>query len=164
MDHTLIVYSFVRFFARKLNTAKDNSHTTIIANIHQRYIKRKHPKRCNLSIRDVYSYPNSPAAEAEDVVLHAFETGYRHVSLIPFPVISIPNKYQIDSARAYRNEGPCADAVRKSWLARSEIFFTSKVPPRVMGYEKTTAAVNSSFHQTGLDYIDLLVLTFRFRE
>ena len=155
--------SFIRFFAWKLSTSKENSHTTIIANIHQRYIKRKHQKGV-ISRSGMYSYPNSPAAEAEDVVLHAFKTGYRHVSFIPFPVISIPNRSQIDSARAYRNEGPCADAVRKSGLARSEIFFTSKVPPRAMGYEQTTAAVKSSFHQTGLDYIDLLVLSFRFRE
>ncbi|MCJ1470884.1 hypothetical protein MMC07_009531 [Pseudocyphellaria aurata] len=53
------------------------------------------------------------AAVAEDVVLQAFKAGYRHV----------------DSARVYRNEGPCADAIKKSGIPRSEIFFTSKVPP-----------------------------------
>lgn len=63
----------------------------------------------------------SPAAIAESVVLHAFKTGYRH----------------IDSARAYRNEQPCADAIRSSThsIPRSEVYFTSKVPPRAMGYE-----------------------------
>ncbi|KAK4691858.1 hypothetical protein P7C71_g5235, partial [Lecanoromycetidae sp. Uapishka_2] len=78
----------------------------------------------------------------EDVVLHAFKTGYRH----------------IDSARAYRNEQPCADAMRKAKIPRNEIFFTSKVPPRAMGYEKTKDAIESSFKQTELDYIDLYLI------
>lgn len=63
--------------------------------------------------------------------------------------------YLPDSARVYRNEQPCADAVRKSGIPRSEIFFTSKVPPRDMGYDRTKAAIEASFKQTGLDYIDL---------
>lgn len=87
------------------------------------------------------SYCFRPASECESVVLHALKTGYRH----------------IDSARAYRNEQPCADAIRASGIPRSEIFFTSKVPPRSMGYEATKAAIESSFKQTGLDYIDLCV-------
>ena len=64
---------------------------------------------------------HSPADVTESVSLHALRTGYRH----------------IDSARAYRNEQPCADAIRASGLPRSEIFFTSKVPPQSMGYEET---------------------------
>ncbi|KAL8904535.1 MAG: hypothetical protein Q9207_003189 [Kuettlingeria erythrocarpa] len=79
---------------------------------------------------------------AEDVVLHAFKTGYRHV----------------DSARAYRNEGPCAEAIKKFGIPRSEIFLTSKVPPRSMGYEQAKSSINSSFSQTGLDYIDLYLI------
>lgn len=64
---------------------------------------------------------------------------------------------KVDSARAYRNEGPCSDAIKKSGLPRSEIFFTSKVPPRSIGYEQTKASINSTFEQTGLDYIDLYI-------
>ncbi|KAL8734748.1 MAG: hypothetical protein Q9181_003088 [Wetmoreana brouardii] len=64
----------------------------------------------------------------------------------------------IDSARVYRNEGPCAEAIKKSGIPRSEIFFTSKVPPRSMGYEQTKSAIKSSFGQTGLDYIDLYLI------
>lgn len=62
---------------------------------------------------------------------------------------------QVDSARAYRNEGPCSAAIENSGIPRSEIFFTTKVPPRSMGYEQTKASIESSFKQTGLDYIDL---------
>lgn len=63
--------------------------------------------------------------------------------------------HQVDSARVYRNEGPCSEAIKKSGIPRSEIFFTSKVPPRSMGYDQTKASISSSFSQTGFDYIDL---------
>ena len=74
--------------------------------------------------------------------LHALKTGYRH----------------IDSARAYRNEQPCADAIRASGIPRDKIFFTSKVPPRSMGYEATKKSIESSLSQTKLDYIDLYLI------
>ncbi|KAJ4504160.1 hypothetical protein HRR83_008594 [Exophiala dermatitidis] len=89
-----------------------------------------------------YGVYQTPAAQCEEVTLHAFRTGYRH----------------IDSARAYRNEQPCADAIRNSGLKREEIFFTSKVPPRAMGYEGAKKSIESSFIQTGLDYIDLYLI------
>ena len=89
-----------------------------------------------------YGVYQTPANITEEVVLKAFESRYRHV----------------DSARVYRNEQPCADAIRKSGIPRSEIFFTSKVPPRSMGYDATNSAIASSFSQTGLDYIDLYLI------
>lgn len=89
-----------------------------------------------------YGVYQTPADVAEDVTLHAFKAGYRHV----------------DSARVYRNEQPCADAMKKCKIPRSEIFFTSKVPPRSMGYEQTKSSIESSFKQTGLDYIDLYLI------
>jgi diketogulonate reductase-like aldo/keto reductase len=49
--------------------------------------------------------------------------------------------------------------MKKSGIPRSEIFFTSKLPPRSMGYEATKSAIESTFKQTGLDYIDLSVVT-----
>ena len=86
-----------------------------------------------------YGVYQTPADVAESVTLHALKSGYRH----------------IDSARAYRNEQPCADAMRASGLKRSDIFFTSKVPPKSMGYDAAKKSMESSFSQTGLDYIDL---------
>lgn len=101
-----------------------------------------------------------PANVAEEVVLHAFGTGYRHVrGQDSSGKASLITVIQVDSARAYRNERPCADAIRKSGIPRSDIFFTTKVPPRSMGYEQTKASIESSFKQTGLDYIDLSVET-----
>ncbi|CAO1605415.1 hypothetical protein XANCAGTX0491_008933 [Xanthoria calcicola] len=111
-------------------------------------IKSESTKRKNPSTStDFTEAPHSsvflrPADVAEEVVLHSFKAGYRHV----------------DSARVYRNEGPCAEAIKKSGIPRSEIFFTSKVPPRAMGYEATKSSITSSFSQTGLDYIDLYLI------
>ena len=89
-----------------------------------------------------YGVYQTPASVTEDVVLKAFEAGHRHV----------------DSARVYRNEQPVADAIRKSGIPRSELFFTSKVPPKSMGYEATKSSIESSFSQTKLDYIDLYLI------
>lgn len=63
----------------------------------------------------------------------------------------------------YYNEGPCADAIRKSGIPRSDIFFTTKIPPPLMGYEKAKECVESSLKETGLDYIDLYVSLQVFR-
>ncbi|RMZ79287.1 hypothetical protein DV737_g3521, partial [Chaetothyriales sp. CBS 132003] len=85
----------------------------------------------------------TPVATAESVVLHALKHGYRH----------------IDSARAYRNEVPCAAAIKASGIPRSEIFFTSKImPKRMMGYEKAKESIASTLAETGLDYVDLYLI------
>ena len=101
----------------------------------------KMPSGYNIPVLGFGVY-QTPAKVAEDVVLHAFKTGYRHV----------------DSARVYRNEQPCANAMRKSGLDRGEIFFTSKVPPKSTGYEATKSSIESTLQQTGLDYIDLYLV------
>ncbi|KAI4601859.1 hypothetical protein KJ359_010724 [Pestalotiopsis sp. 9143b] len=86
----------------------------------------------------------SPIAEAERCVREALDAGYR----------------QIDSAAAYRNEGPCGAAIRSlaSTVPRSEVFFTSKVRPKGMSYESAKATVTNTLRETGLDYIDLMLL------
>lgn len=78
----------------------------------------------------------------EDVVQKSFKIGYRHV----------------DSAAAYRNEAPCGKAIRTSGIPREDIFFTSKVPSRTMNYENTKAQVEKTLKETGLTYIDLMLL------
>lgn len=57
----------------------------------------------------------------------------------------------------YRNEGPCAAAMKKSGLPRSDLFFTTKVYTKDMGYDKTKKSIAASLKETGLDYIDLYV-------
>jgi diketogulonate reductase-like aldo/keto reductase len=55
----------------------------------------------------------------------------------------------------YGNEKPCGTAIQNSGLDRSEIFFTTKIPPESMGYESTKRAVSSSLRQAGQEYFDL---------
>lgn len=89
-----------------------------------------------------YGVYQTPADICESVVSHALNTGYRHV----------------DSAQVYRNEKPCAEAIKSSGLDRSSIFFTSKISPRSMGYDKTKSSIEESLKTTGLDYIDLMLI------
>ena len=55
----------------------------------------------------------------------------------------------------YRNEGGAGAAVKKSGIPREDLFFTTKVYTRDMGYEKTKRGIKSSLKESGLDYIDL---------
>lgn len=95
-----------------------------------------------IGMKQLLIKPSSPAANAESVVSHALKNGYRH----------------IDSARAYRNEKPCAEAAKASGLKREDIFFTTKVPPKLISYEGAKSAIEDSFNETGFDYIDLYLL------
>jgi diketogulonate reductase-like aldo/keto reductase len=104
----------------------------------------KRRKTSQSLLKTVTSAANSsrPADDAEKVVLHALKVGYRHV----------------DSAIAYRNEGPTAAGLKKSGIPRDQLFFTSKIPPRSMSYEGAAKCVDESLKKTGLDYIDLFLL------
>jgi diketogulonate reductase-like aldo/keto reductase len=63
---------------------------------------------------------------------------------------------QIDSAASYRNEAGCGRAIRGSTIPRGDIFFTSKV--RNITYEGAKEQVDKTLSETGLDYIDLMLL------
>lgn len=84
----------------------------------------------------------TPASVAEDVVAHAIKVGYRHV----------------DSATAYRNEGPSVSGMKRAGIPREDLFFTSKVPPRSMSHAQAAAAVDETLRKTGLEYVDLYLL------
>jgi 2,5-diketo-D-gluconate reductase A len=87
----------------------------------------------------VYKVKNS---QATDVVLTAFEAGYRH----------------IDTAALYGNERGVGDAVRTCGLARDDIFVTTKVWNDDHGYEKTLRAFDTSLRKLGLDRVDLYLI------
>ena len=70
------------------------------------------------------------------------KTGYRHV----------------DSAVAYRNEEPSAKGMKKANLPRSELFFTTKIPPGQNDYAKAKEHIANTLKITGLDYVDLYLL------
>ncbi|PYH91038.1 aldo-keto reductase [Aspergillus ellipticus CBS 707.79] len=83
-----------------------------------------------------------PASQTERATLEALKTGYRHV----------------DSAIMYRNEKACGRALKNSGLPRSEIFFTTKIPPGSMGYERTKRAVETSLREAQQEYFDLILI------
>lgn len=72
----------------------------------------------------------------------ALDAGYRH----------------IDTAFAYGNETGVGEGLRRSGVARQEIFLTSKHWVTERGYEKTVRAVETSLRLLGTDYLDLYLV------
>lgn len=81
-------------------------------------------------------------AECERCVSDALKVGYR----------------MIDTAQAYNNEEGVGAAVKKSGIARDELFLVSKVWISNYGYEKAKASIDESLRRLGTDYIDLMLL------
>lgn len=81
-------------------------------------------------------------AECERCVSDALSVGYR----------------MIDTAQAYHNEEGVGAAVKKSGIARDEIFLVSKVWISNYGYEKAKTSIDESLRKLGTDYIDLMLL------
>jgi diketogulonate reductase-like aldo/keto reductase len=79
-------------------------------------------------------------AETEQSVLWALEAGYR----------------LIDTAKIYGNEASVGRAVRKSGIAREEIFVTTKLWPS--DFFRVRAALQKSLAKLGLSYIDLYLI------
>ncbi|MDT7828962.1 aldo/keto reductase [Pricia sp. S334] len=80
--------------------------------------------------------------EVVEAVLHALETGYRH----------------IDTAAVYHNEKGVGKAISQSNVARDDIFVTSKVWNSDQGYESSLKAFDASMDRLGLDYLDLYLI------
>ncbi len=72
----------------------------------------------------------------------ALDAGYRH----------------IDTAFAYGNETGVGEGLRRSGVARQDIFLTSKHWVTERGYEKTVKAVETSLRLLGTDYLDLYLV------
>lgn len=86
-------------------------------------------------------YQVSPA-ECERCVSDALSVGYR----------------MIDTAQAYHNEEGVGAAVKRSGIARDELFLVSKVWISNYGYDKAKASIDESLRKLGTDYIDLMLL------
>lgn len=86
-------------------------------------------------------YQVSPV-ECERCVSDALKVGYR----------------MIDTAQAYHNEEGVGAAVKKSGIARDELFLVSKVWISNYGFDKAKASIDESLRKLGTDYIDLMLL------
>ncbi len=80
--------------------------------------------------------------EAEQSVLDAIEIGYR----------------SIDTAASYQNEEAVGRGIKKSGIARDDIFVTSKLWIADASYAKAKKAYRASLDRLGLDYLDLYLL------
>ena len=80
--------------------------------------------------------------ETEQCVLDALSTGYR----------------AIDTAQAYYNEEAVGSAVKKSGIAREDLFLTTKVWISNSGYERAKASIDESLRKLQTEYIDLLLI------
>lgn len=88
----------------------------------------------------VFQIPD--VAQCEQAVVDAIESGYR----------------LIDTAASYMNEAAVGNAIKKSGIAREELFITTKLWIQDAGYEKTKAAFQKSLDKLQLDYLDLYLI------
>lgn len=78
----------------------------------------------------------------EDILLTAIEAGYRG----------------FDTASFYGTEEYLGSAIRKSGLARKDVFITSKLWKTEMGYAGAMAAARRSLEALQTDYLDLYLI------
>lgn len=80
--------------------------------------------------------------ECEQSVYDAMMAGYR----------------LIDTAASYLNEEAVGRAVKRSGVAREELFITTKLWVQDAGYERTKQAFEKSLERLQLDYLDLYLI------
>ncbi len=84
----------------------------------------------------------SDAEECERCVVEAIGTGYR----------------LIDTAAAYGNEVAVGNAIKRSGVAREDLFVTTKLWIQDAGYERTKPAFERSLQRLQLEYLDLYLI------
>ena len=75
-------------------------------------------------------------------VEEAIKAGYRH----------------IDTAQAYGNEKSVGEGIRRSGIARDELFVTTKLTNASHSYELTMSSFEQSLKDLGLSYVDLFLV------
>ena len=80
--------------------------------------------------------------ECEEAVVHALETGYR----------------LIDTAAVYGNEEAVGKAIKRSGVARENIFLTTKLWVQDVSRDGAKTAFEASLKRLDVDYIDLYLI------
>jgi 2,5-diketo-D-gluconate reductase A len=80
--------------------------------------------------------------ETVDAVVTALQTGYR----------------MIDTAAAYGNEREVGEGIRRSGLARDDVFIETKVWVSDYGFDETLHAFDKATGKLGVETLDLLIL------
>ncbi len=80
--------------------------------------------------------------ECEEAVVHALKTGYR----------------LIDTAAVYGNEEAVGKGIKRSGVAREDIFLTTKLWVQDVSYEGAKEAFEASLKRLDVDYIDLYLI------
>ncbi|MEK4366247.1 aldo/keto reductase [Paenibacillus sp. FSL M8-0212] len=92
----------------------------------------------------VYQVPD--ANECENTVYEALKAGYR----------------LIDTAAGYLNEEAVGRAIKRSGIAREELFITTKLWIQDAGYESAKRAFAKSLSKLQLDYLDMYLIHMPF--
>jgi diketogulonate reductase-like aldo/keto reductase len=80
--------------------------------------------------------------DCADLVAHALDIGYRHV----------------DTAAMYGNEADVGEGLRRSGIARNEVFVTTKVWPTDLAADDFRRSAEQSLKRLKLDHVDLLLV------
>ncbi|QEO08979.1 aldo/keto reductase [Protaetiibacter larvae] len=81
-------------------------------------------------------------AQVADAVEAAAALGYRH----------------IDTATRYGNEAGVAEGIRRSGIARSEFFVTTKLDGEFQGDDRAIGGLEAALERMRFDYVDLLLM------
>ncbi|MGB3911093.1 MAG: aldo/keto reductase [Pseudolysinimonas sp.] len=81
-------------------------------------------------------------AQAADAVAAGIEVGYRH----------------IDTATKYGNESGVGEGIRRSGIAREELFVTTKLDGQFQGEDRAIEGMRAALERLGTSYVDLLLI------
>lgn len=81
-------------------------------------------------------------AQAADAVAAGIEVGYRH----------------IDTATKYGNEAGVGEGIRRSGIAREELFVTTKLDGQFQGDDRAIGGLRAALDRLGTSYVDLLLI------
>ena len=81
-------------------------------------------------------------AEAADMTAAAIELGYRH----------------LDTATRYGNEAGVGEGIRRSGIAREELFVTTKLDGQFQGSDRAVGGLRAALDRMQTEYVDLLLI------